>query len=273
MHKITALSPAKINLTLDVKPKTPGADYHALETLYHLVNWGDEMTIEPRQQFELVGDFDCKLEDNLIYKTWELMQKIPLNPPFRKEERSPFSKGRTEEGFCPVRVTVQKQIPTGGGLGGGSSNVATFIKLYYQLFELGPIPTELIAELGDLGKDIPFFFCPQPCALGTHFGDVIEPVNFNFSGTKIYLYFPGFSSPTEAAYAQLQNFDTAFTQKFLAEPRLENCRNTFASLFKENIQHSTFNTKHLYLSGSGSTWFSFDLLDVPGWEVVETELL
>lgn len=256
MKSITKLSPAKINLTLDVKSKTPGADFHELETIYHLVGWGDTITVEPSETFEIIGNFNCPLEDNLIYKAWEIMQQsTPPSLPYQ---------GRS---LPCVKVTVDKQIPTGGGLGGGSSNAATFVQAYFELFKLGTVPATLIEQLGTLGKDIPFFFHSEPCALGTGFGEVIEPVDFNFSGQPIYLYFPPFKSDTPKAYAALKRFDTNYTQQFLAAPKLENCGNTFKYIFEQNTY------SELNLSGSGSTWFSFEKLDIPEWKIIETSLL
>jgi len=241
---ITKLSPAKINLTLDVKPKTEGADFHELETIYHLVNWGDTMTVESSDKFEIIGNFDCDLKENLIYKAWQCLDDPQT-----------------------VKVTVDKQIPTGGGLGGGSSNAATFIQCYFELFNLGTVPQKLIDRLGDLGKDIPFFLCGQPCALGTHFGQVIKPLDFNFSGQTVYLYFPPFKSDTPEAYRALKHFDTSYTQNFLANPKLENCGNTFQKIFEQK------NYSKLLLSGSGSTCFNFKKIDIPDCKTIKTELL
>lgn len=241
---ITKLSPAKVNLTLDVKSKEAGADFHELETIYHLVNWGDQLSVEVSDKFELHGDFDCAMEGNLIYKAWQLIEDPK-----------------------PIKVCVEKNIPTGAGLGGGSSNAATFVLAYFELFTLGAVPDELISKLGALGKDIPFFFTQEPCALGTHYGEITEPLGFNFSGQMIYLYLPGTKSPTPQAYAQLKHFDTQYTQTFLETPKLEGCGNTFEQIFEQKKYSTT------HLSGSGSSWFSFEKLDIPEWKVVETTLL
>lgn len=244
MTRITTLSPAKINLTLDVKPKTPDAHFHEIETLYHLVDWGDTITVEPSDTFEIHGDFDCASEDNLIYKAWQQLTK--------------------PQG---VKVTVHKQIPTQAGLGGGSSNAATFIQVYFKLFNLGPIPKALIQSLGNLGKDIPFFLSGYPCALGTHYGETIKPVDFNFSGQTVYLYFPPFKRKTAEAYAQLTDFNTHFTAHFLAELKLAHCGNTF----QQKIEQNSYS--NLFLSGSGSAFFSFEKVDTPAWKVIKTQLL
>ena len=258
--QITYFSPAKINLSLDVKTKTPGADFHEIDTVFHLLDWGDQLSLEPAKSFSIEGDFDCALEDNLIYKAWQLIQKIPLNPSFEKGEAAPFFKGRTEEGFPLVRVTVKKHIPTGAGLGGGSSNAATFARAYYQLFGLGSIPEPLTAALAGLGKDIPFFLSGVKCAHGTNFGEIIEPLDFNFSGAPIYLYLPNFKHPTAWAYKQLKKFSTNYTHSLLKSGKLNDCGNSFDGLFEQK-DYSDISAlakeKSIHMSGSGSAFFAF----------------
>lgn len=241
---IEIFSPAKINLTLDVKPKASESDFHQLETIYHKLNWGDHLTIEKSETFEIHGDFDCTTEQNLIYKAWQCLD----NP-------------------MPVKVSVIKNIPSGAGLGGGSSNAAHFVLGYYQLFNLGAIPAKLTNALSDLGKDIPFFMQPDVCALGSHYGETITPLDFNFSGQTIYLYFPPFKSNTAEAYGQLRKFDTNFTQKFLQQPQLENCGNTFQQTLEQN------NYSELVLTGSGSTLYNFKKTNTPEYNIIETQLL
>jgi len=252
MNSITLPSPAKINLTLDVKAKKAGAEFHELDTIYHLLNWGDELTVTKSDKFELEGNFDCATEDNLIYKAWQLLDDPQ-----------------------PVKVQVIKHIPTGAGLGGGSSNAATFIKAYFKLFELGAVPTELVAKLGTLGKDIPLFFAESPCCRGTGYGETIEPLDLSFSGTPVYLYIPEFKHPTAWAYGQLKNFDTNYTQKFLTKPKPELCDNIFNQLIEQNNYSKIFkdiNTPKIHLCGSGSVFFSFKFLDIPQCRVVKTQL-
>ena len=253
MSTITALSPAKVNLTLDVKTKVIGADFHELETIYHLLDWGDQITIQKSDKFELEGNFDCPLENNLIYKAWELM-----------------------ENHEAVKVTVKKHIPTGAGLGGGSSNAASFIIGYFELFDLGPIPPALVQKLGALGKDIPFFISQAECALGTNFGEEITPLNFNFSGQPIYIYLPNFKHPTAQAFGALSRLDTSHTTQLLQTKDLKVCGNGFDEFFEHKNYSKILKPTHLsqiYMSGSGSAFFSFEPLNIPHCEVIKTLLL
>ena len=257
---IHIFSPAKVNLTLDVKPKTKGSNFHQIETIYHKLNWGDRISIETADKFEILGDFDCALEDNLIYKAWLLISR----------DRSRHTTLNTETGLeslPAVKVTVDKQVPTGAGLGGGSSNAAYFVIGYYKLFNLGAISEKLKQSLSDLGKDIPFFLQPEPCALGSHFGDIVSALPFNFSGQTIYLYFQDNKSDTAQAYAQLKDFNSSYTADFLKAPNLDLCGN----IFQQNTEHN--NCSIITLSGSGSTFYSFEKINIPGCKIIKTQLL
>ncbi|NCP67101.1 hypothetical protein GW756_03460 [bacterium] len=250
---IEVFSPAKVNLTLDVFPKKSGANFHELETVYHKLDWGDTLRIERADEFKLEGNFDCPTPQNFIYKAWQLIE----NP----------------QG---VKVLVDKKIPTGAGLGGGSSNAASFVKAYFQLFKLGEVPTSLIAQLGQLGKDIPFFMQDAPCALGTHYGEVITSLDFDFSGTKVYLHFPDFKQPTKEAYTLLKDFSQSQTQKLIKSQNLKEANNTFNQLFEQN-NYSKIIPEYLKskinICGSGSTLYSFEPIEIPTGKTLKTNLL
>lgn len=240
MKKITLKAPAKINLTLDILSKKPEERFHPLKTIYHIIDLCDEIEITESNSFDLIGDFDCPQEGNLITKAYHLI-------------KTQFPQVRLPK----VRVKVDKNIPAQGGLGGGSSNFAHFVIGYFKLFELGPIPEDLIAKSGNWGKDIPFFFANTSCALGTKYGEKIQPLDYDFAGQKIYLYFPHFKSSTAAAYQQLTNHNTNYTDEFLKDPNLSKCGNGFDEfLSQENYKKYFTNTSQLHLCGSGSTCFS-----------------
>ena len=164
MKKICCISPAKINLTLDVFPKDKEDKFHKIRTIYHKISLFDEIEIQEAPFFQIEGQ-DLMLDKNLIYKAFELIHH------YYPKEKLPS-----------VKIKVNKNIPMQGGLAGGSSNFATFIKTYITLFELGELPKTLITSSADYGKDIPFFFYDVSCALGENFGDRITPLDFNFSG-------------------------------------------------------------------------------------------
>lgn len=140
VESLTCLSPAKLNLFLHVVGRRPDGR-HNLQTVFRLLDWGDDMT------FELAGHGGCTLEsampdvppsENLILQAAQLI----------------LARAESTTG---VRIRIEKRIPMGGGLGGGSSNAATTLLAINQLLDLG-YSAESLAEMGlQLGADVPVF--------------------------------------------------------------------------------------------------------------------
>lgn len=257
MKSLKAFSPAKINLTLDVFSKLKNSDFHPIQTILHKIDLGDAMEIWENKTFEIEGEFSCPIKKNLIYQAFKLVQKYYSNA-------------------LPVNVKIKKNIPEKGGLGGGSSNFASFIKLYFQYFNLGTIPQEIIEESAQYGKDIPFFFCEKSCALGGNFGEKITPLDFNFSGKKIFIYQPIFGNDTVEMYQTITNVNTNFTKQFINHPVLENCGNSFDQFLQNFLYQKilkNFDIQNFSLSGSGSCFFSFESFELPECQKTETKFL
>lgn len=141
ISKVQVLSPCKINLCLYVLGKRPDG-FHDLQSLFCLLNYGDTMTFtvtaDGQQRLELPQNLGIKLEDNLIYKAVTLLQH--------------------EAGLHDsIRIEIDKKIPMGGGLGGGSSNAATTLLVLNALAKLKLSPEQLLALGARLGSDVPFF--------------------------------------------------------------------------------------------------------------------
>ncbi len=261
MNEVIIKAPAKINLTLDILPKKMGDEFHLIETIFHKINLYDELIITAHDRFEIEGNFDCPMKENLIYKAWILLAQF-----------------LAKKDHHPVKVIIKKNIPMGGGLGGGSSDFAAFIKGYFRLFDLGEIPKALIKASADNGKDIPFFLEEKVCALGTHYGEVIKPVPFpekHFQGQPIYLYVPNFHNNTHEMYKKLVNFNTMFTKNFCHSPNLNNCGNGFDCFFDRpdyQVIDPQINRLPICMSGSGSCFFSFEKILLPKVQMIETNL-
>ncbi|MEC9143638.1 MAG: 4-(cytidine 5'-diphospho)-2-C-methyl-D-erythritol kinase [Pseudomonadota bacterium] len=135
---IEALSPAKLNLFLHVTGQRANG-YHELQTAFQLLDWGDRM------HFEITDTPGITLhppvagvpnEDNLIFRA-----AAALGLP---EDRG-------------VAISIEKVIPMGGGLGGGSSNAAVTLLALNDLFDLGHSVDELAVKGAALGADVPVF--------------------------------------------------------------------------------------------------------------------
>jgi len=138
---IEACSPAKLNLFLHVTGRRPNG-YHSLQTVFQLLNWGDDMRFEDRAEpgVTLSGDTnDIAPEQNLIVQAAEAL-------------------GQLERG---AHIHICKRIPRGGGLGGGSSNAATTLLALNRLWGLGLKRDSLQRLATPLGADVPVFVVGQ----------------------------------------------------------------------------------------------------------------
>ena len=153
---LLALSPAKLNLFLHVTGRRPDG-YHSLQTVFQLLNWGDDMRFEWRASpdITLSGDTDdIAPEDNLILRAAKLI--------------CPSDQG--------AHVHVRKRIPRGGGLGGGSSNAATTLLALNRLWELG-LSLDALLRIGEpMGADVPVFIQGQN-AWAEGIGEELTPLS------------------------------------------------------------------------------------------------
>ncbi len=125
---IKALSPAKLNLFLHVTGRRPDGR-HNLQTVFQLLQWGDDM------EFERCDTGGCSLESELP----------DVAPEHNLILRAANLLTRSEHADAGVRIRINKRIPMGGGLGGGSSNAAVTLLAVNQLLGLGHSLTDLAA--------------------------------------------------------------------------------------------------------------------------------
>lgn len=134
-------APAKLNLYLHIVGQRPDG-YHQLETLFQFIDYSDSLNFELTNNGVIQldqGKLDFPPEENLIYRAAKLLTQ------FRNNQND------------GVKLTLSKHLPTGGGLGGGSSDAATTMLGLNYLWRLGLTNMQL-AELGlELGADIPLF--------------------------------------------------------------------------------------------------------------------
>ena len=153
---LNLLSPAKLNLFLHITGRRDDG-YHQLQTLFQLLDWGDQLHFMPNDSgaITLDGcDLDIPLQENLIFRAARLLQ----------------------EGTLGARITLDKKIPAGGGLGGGSSNAATTLLALNHLWDLGMPLSQLQALGAELGADVPVFVGAHT-AWAEGIGEILTPLD------------------------------------------------------------------------------------------------
>lgn len=178
---------AKINLTLDSLYKRDDS-YHEIDTIMARISLFDELEIIPNDRgiFNYSSNLEtiCPVEDNLIYKAWEILKEKIENP--------------------GVDVYLKKNIPLAAGLAGGSTDAAEMIKGLNELWNLN-LSKKQMMEIGKkLGADIPFFFENSP-ARAKGIGEILFPFKNNLD-MKILLVNDGTEISSAEVYKKLRDF-------------------------------------------------------------------
>ncbi len=261
MKSITAPSYAKVNLYLDILGLRADG-YHELEMINSTISLHDTITCESRQYEGIIlksGNYSLPEDDrNLAYKAAQR---------FIQQTRS----------LTGARIFIEKKIPVGAGLGGGSSNAATVLTMLNQLSNC-PLSDEGLMYIGaGIGADVPFFI-KQGCCYVKGIGEKVIKVFIDHSSIDenpyIVLCSPSENVSTKEAYAL---WDQSLMKKH-SSPRplltalmnghfVDIHRHLFNS-FESVIYSDNDTLKHTYqdfcsisptapmLSGSGSNLFS-----------------
>jgi len=174
-------APAKINLFLHVLGRRQDG-YHDIQTLFQLLDWGDEVQIR-RTGGPLISRlpvaYDVPESEDLVVRAASLLQ---LETACRQG----------------AEIGVKKRIPTGSGMGGGSSDAATVLLVLNRLWGCGLGLDELASLGASLGADVPVFVQGHS-ALAGGIGERLEAVSL---GVRHYvLVFPDFPVSTRAVFS------------------------------------------------------------------------
>lgn len=166
-------SPAKVNLCLDVLRKSPDG-YHEIATVLCIAeNYFDKITIEAIGKEDILSiilDPQNHTSERLDKSAENLLNRAVA---LMKNEAALSAPETAREKFA--KIIVNKNLPFSSGLGSLSSNAATIMMGLNELWDL-QLTKEKLKTLGaQLGMDVPFFFEGGIC-LGTHFGEVVEPI-------------------------------------------------------------------------------------------------
>lgn len=248
--KIMTLYPnAKINIGLFVTRKRPDG-YHDIESFFLPVReLTDVLEVERSDVFSFSGQgiaVDCPAEQNLVVRTWRAMQ-----------QRYGLEGG--------VKVRLEKRIPFGAGLGGGSADAAFMAKAVNELFDLGLSSAELEDTVAPLGSDCPFFIENRPRfaeGTGNIFSDVPSSLTDSLSGKWLVLVKPDCAVSTAAAYRGIVPEERHLTDEYFAggiAALTNDFERTVFPLFPEieSVKEELLSLGASYaaMSGSGATVF------------------
>ena len=181
---ITRLSPAKINLFLHITGKRADG-YHNLQTVFRLLDWGDYLHFSVMNETTLftvdntldadelchqlliltgASTITVSIEDNLIFKAARALLAFAIQS------------NKLPKQLASVQITLDKHLPMGAGLGGGSSNAATTLLTLNEIWQLNFTQAELIKIGAKVGADVPIFIFGQD-AIAMGIGEQLTAIN------------------------------------------------------------------------------------------------
>ncbi len=174
-------APAKLNLMLHIVGRRADG-YHELQTVFQLIDLADSIDIAVR-------------EDGVISRT-----SGPAGVPEEQDLVVRAARALKEASASPLgaNLSVQKRIPMGGGLGGGSSDAATTLVALNQMWRTGLSSEHLAAIGGNLGADVPVFVAGRS-AWAEGIGEKLTPVSLG-TDTWYLVVFPGVPVPTASVF-------------------------------------------------------------------------
>lgn len=252
---------AKINLGLHITGKRTDG-YHLLESLFVPISLYDIVEITPQTQgtidnLSVIGDIDTgETANNLVLRAVRAL--------------------RLEYEFPSVNITLKKQIPSGAGLGGGSADATTTLKVLRQLFSLSIDDNELRRIALTLGADCPFFVTNRPKIVRGVGEEFYTAPEIDFSPYHLLIIKPEIHISTAEAFRGLKDIGKhkIDIEDIVTRPIIE-WRDYLVNDFETSlfIQYPELATikKHLYemgavyasLTGSGSALYGLFRKDTP----------
>ena len=287
--KEIAFPNAKINIGLFVCKRRPENGYHILQTLFYPIDWRDALEILPEgepghcRMVQTGITIDGDPEQNLCVKAYRRLQRLFPDLP----------------GCC---IHLEKRIPFGAGLGGGSSDGAYTLLMLRRLFDLPLSNADLEREAAAMGADCAFFVrCndyetmhfsqPQYCE---GIGNELEPHSLSLQGKYIVVVKPPFGVSTKEAYSNVHPQWPAIDLKELLSRPLSSWQEAIHNDFEDSVfplhpelrqvKQTLLNHGATYAAMSGSGSACFGIFDEEpkgepnkwfpeGWETKKTKAL
>lgn len=253
MKQLSTKAYAKINLGLEIIKKRPDS-FHEINTLFARISLHDDIKITESDELSLFchPELDCKPEENLVYQAAKILQS------------------KTKNKTLSANIELIKNIPHGGGLGGGSSDAASTLIALNELWEL-KFDKELSDYALQLGSDVPYFL-QNGLAVASGRGEELEYIDTKLD-YWVLIVSPGIHISTPWAYKALNMGDKIKQKTNYKEvlPAVINDKSKWKEYFENDFEEVIFKEypileeikKRLYdsgsffalMSGSGSTMF------------------
>ncbi len=176
INQLQLKAPAKVNRFLHITGQRPDG-YHLLQTVFQLIDLEDHVTLDYRADGAIIrtnGPTNVKPEDDLVIRAAQLLKKATNTP-------------------LGCDIHLQKNIPMGAGLGGGSSDAATVLWGLNEMWGTGLTRQELMNLGVQLGADVPFFLLGQN-AFAEGIGEILHPIEL--PETTLLVIYPKVHIPT-----------------------------------------------------------------------------
>lgn len=233
-------APAKLNLFLNVLDRREDG-YHNLQTVFQFIDLSDQLEFSLKENESITLDtpgLTISQEDNLIYRAAKLLQK-------------------TTGSRLGAHIRLDKNLPIGGGVGGGSSNAATTLVGLNRLWQTGLSKQELMKLGSQLGADVPIFIHGE-AAYATGTGDVLT--NLELDEPWYVILIPPVSVPTAEIFSHPQltrNNQPITISEFLSHGGSNSMEGLVRSLYPDIDRALDWLNQFGFakMSGSGSTVF------------------
>ena len=240
----------KINLGLNITERRPDG-YHNIQTIFYPVPLYDVLTIGEGKDEDVLTlgghPLEGDVQDNLVLRAVRLLR---------------------QEGFPipSLNIDLHKVIPSGAGLGGGSSDAACMVRTLVRRYNLSLSEEQMERLAAKLGADCPFFINPRPL-YAEGIGDIFAPISLDLSGWYLILVKPEVHVSTREAYAGVHPHKPTYSMLETAKLPVGMWADRMVNDFEESIFSSHplladikqelyhLGAAYAAMSGSGSTIF------------------
>ena len=242
-----AFAACKINIGIRVLDKRSDG-FHHLESILYPVPLYDILEIKESDKDSLVQSgfvASQSMEENIVFKALQLVRKKHPTP--------------------PLSIYLHKQIPFGAGLGGGSSDAVSMLRLLIDEFKLITTDEQIFEWAQELGSDCPFFIQEKAAVISGR-GEIVKPINLSLKDKYIIIVKPPFIVSTVDAFRHIErsknpslkdieNVDIVDWQKYFTNDFEKAVSKKHQEIMRIKEQLLDNGALYASLSGSGSAVF------------------